>query len=172
MWSILPVFALLGLTQFVIYRHDHTTCTSLVASSEDWSNGVGNAMLEEARNQAFKSASIASFGVLDNTRGGGCYIYLYDVQCVLVSMCCLWCISKYNRYRTIIPSEPNNEEMDMDNGPPQYGTHSKTPDNTTDNTPDNTPVNTPKKHKKPLNTPIRQRLTINTGFINDLGLIA
>jgi len=151
------------LTHLITFRHDPTVCTSLVASAKGWSNNVGNAMLAEAQSEASKSVYVASFGLLYNTRGGGCYIYLYDVKYVLGVLTGVWCVWKYKASQSIEEGEEASEEVseaeeaeDVDNGPPQYILETPTV------TPDTTPTSSPKK----IHTQLRQRLP--NGYENEL----
>jgi hypothetical protein len=148
------------LTHLITFRHDPTVCTSLVASAKGWSNNVGNAMLAEAQSEASKSAYVASFGLLYNTRGGGCYIYLYDVKYVLGVLTGVWCVWKYKTSQSIEEAEEAehvDDVDDVDNGPPQYILKTPTV------TPDTTPTSSPKK----IHTQLRQRLSTN-GYENEL----
>ena len=168
MWCslVLPLLVFTQvLTHLIVYRHDPTACTSLVSSAEDWSNSVRHAMLVEAQSEASNSVYVASFGLLDTTRGGGCHIYLYDVKCVLAVLTGVWCMWKYKTSQSV---EQVREEVEVDNGPPIY--RSKTPTVTPNTTPTSSPTSSPSLPKID-STQLRKRLTINTQYVNDLGLV-
>jgi hypothetical protein len=85
---------LIGLFELISTRYDPSECIRLMEKSRQWDGDVLIAIRDKAGGALHKAIRTASWGLLNEPRGGECALNFKDVQLILAIVLILWVIKK------------------------------------------------------------------------------